>query len=492
MPVDSQHPQYKKRSPQWVKCHDVIEGADAVKEKGTQYLPALSNQSDPQYNAYKLRATFFAATARTVQGLVGAIFRKPAHSVYPESYISHTQYLTTDGLNLEDFAQEVTSEIMSVSRLGLLVDVSEQEGTDDRAYVATYLAENIVNWETTKIGNLEKLTKVVLRESYIKDPEDEFSHESAIQYRVLRLINNKDGTAKIYTQELWRKTNDEEKYTLVADSVKSPTRGGTPLEEIPFVFINSDNLTPTPSKPMMLDMVEVNLSHYRSSADIEHGAHFTALPTPWVAGFPAGTKLSIGSGIAWVTEEVNAKAGMLEYTGQGLDAIEKRMQKKEDQMAILGARMLEAQKAGVESEGAMKLRGAGEGGALGMTAKTISSGITKVLKLVAWWSKISDAEIDKIEYQLNNDYSSAKLSPQELAALMQAWQGGGISQDTFLYNLKTGEMLPADRTIEEEKDMIDTETGGLGNDAGIGSIPVKRKFDIVKDESGKATGIQEA
>jgi len=492
MPVDTKHPEYLKREKQWIKCHDVIEGADAVKSKKTDYLPSLASQSDAQYNAYVLRAPFFAATARTVQGLVGAIFRKQAHAVYPEPYKQHIDYLTTDGLNLEDFSQEVTHEIMTAGRLGLLVDVSVEEGVDDRAYVATYIAENIINWETKKKGNVEILSKVVLKEKYLKNPKDEFSHESETQYRVLRLALNKQKTSDVYSQEIWRKLDDKDEFKMVPDSLKIPTRAGVALDHIPFHFLNAENLTPSTEKPPLLDMVELNLSHYRSSADIEHGAHFTALPTPWVAGFPATTKLSIGSGIAWVTEEVNAKAGMLEYTGQGLNAIEKRIEVKEKQMAILGARMLEAQKAGVESEGAMKLRGAGEGGALAMTAKTISSGITKVLKQVAWWSKVADAEVAKIEYQLNSDYTSAKLSPQELTALMQAWQGGGMSQDSFLYNLKTGEMLPNDRTIEQEKDLIEAETGGLGNDADVGSTPVKRNFKVVNDKTtGKPVGIQE-
>ena len=315
MPVNSEHPEYKKRAKQWMKCHDVIEGADQVKEKGTEYLPILTNQTEAQYSAYKLRATFYAAASRTVQGLVGAIFRKPAHIVYPDTYKDHITYLTTDGLNIEDFAQEVANEIISVGRIGLLIDVGILNNPkDDRAYIAVYIAESIINWEVTKIGNKDVLTKVILKEKYKVNEQDEFDHESKIQYRVLRLSKNKAGTAMIYTQEVWRKTKDDETFSIIQDMTTIPTRGGVPLEEIPFIFINNSNLTPATTKPPLGDLVEVNLSHYRSSADIEHGAHFTALPTPWVAGFPAGTKLSIGSGVAWVTEATDAKAGMLEYS----------------------------------------------------------------------------------------------------------------------------------------------------------------------------------
>jgi len=35
-----------------------------------------------------------------------------------------------------------------------------------------------------------------------------------------------------------------------------------------------------------------------------------------------------------------------------------------------------------------------------------------------------------------------------------AWQSGAISRDTLLHNLRTGEILPAARTNEQEVELI--------------------------------------
>ena len=66
MPVNSTHPEYNASLAAWSRARDVLAGEDAVKAAGTKYLPRLDAQSDEEYEAYKTRASFFGATARTV------------------------------------------------------------------------------------------------------------------------------------------------------------------------------------------------------------------------------------------------------------------------------------------------------------------------------------------------------------------------------------------------------------------------------------------
>src|SRR5262245_66159372 len=81
MGVESQHPQYQLCLPLWQKIRDCEIGEDQVKSRREEYLPRLSGQygSDGHaaYEGYLMRATFYNALSRTVQGLHGAIFRQP-------------------------------------------------------------------------------------------------------------------------------------------------------------------------------------------------------------------------------------------------------------------------------------------------------------------------------------------------------------------------------------------------------------------------------
>src|SRR5688572_25887656 len=85
MPVNSLHPDYLEALPAWMRARDVIAGEDAIKGAGERYLPRLEAQSDAEYAAYKARAVFFNATARTADGYVGMICRRAPFIKLPEA-----------------------------------------------------------------------------------------------------------------------------------------------------------------------------------------------------------------------------------------------------------------------------------------------------------------------------------------------------------------------------------------------------------------------
>jgi len=84
MPVNSTHPDYDATLLAWSRARDVMAGEDALKSGGVRYLPRLDSQTDEEYAAYKERAAFFNATARTAEGYVGLIFRRPPFVKTPE------------------------------------------------------------------------------------------------------------------------------------------------------------------------------------------------------------------------------------------------------------------------------------------------------------------------------------------------------------------------------------------------------------------------
>src|SRR5580765_3559210 len=84
MPVNSVHVDYLSALPQWSRTRDVLAGEDAVKAGGEKYLPRLDSQTDEEFLAYRKRAAFFNATARSAEGFVGLIFRRPPFVKAPE------------------------------------------------------------------------------------------------------------------------------------------------------------------------------------------------------------------------------------------------------------------------------------------------------------------------------------------------------------------------------------------------------------------------
>lgn len=459
--VETNHPAYDANVEKWQRCRAAFDGTDAIKGAGALFLPKLSDQSAAEYDAYVKRAMWYGATARTVEGLVGAVFRKAPTLTFPEKLKDVIDDITRTGTSLESFTKGCLSDILITGRHGVLVDMPVlPEGEvfgDIRPYVAAYDAEDIVNWRVERRAGVAVLTLVVLREGVEKEDADVFVHEpiDGGQFRVLRL--DEAG----YLVEIYRKKKVEgqtDEWALFETIV--PTQRGKRLTFIPFQFFGASSLTASPEKPPLLDLVDVNLSHYRSSADLEHGRHFTALPTPWAAGFGVGpdNKLHIGSQTAWLTDEVNAKAGMLEFTGQGLGALETAMETKEKLMAVLGARLLEDRIKGVEAADAMRIRNSGEQSIMQSVVGTVSQGMTNVLQWVIEWA---GSETDDVSIQLNRDFVDMRMSPQDAEIIVRLWQGAAITYETMYHNLQQGELTRPGVKAETERQLLEVEQPGL-------------------------------
>lgn len=448
--VNSEHPEYKDFKPLWDKCILVQEGEEAVKEAGTMFLPRLKKQDDEDYQAYKARALFFNAVDRTLGGLVGAVFsRLPIMHIDGKEDKEFFDSLSIDKKPFVDFAKKVFMEVLNPSRVGLLGDVSSDGG---EPYIVMYNAEAIINWKEETINGVKQLTLVTLREEILgDDPKDEFGHVTKTQWRVLDLDSENR-----YRQRLFIQSEEDKDVFIQVGSDIYPTKQGIPLNFIPFVIINPSHLGTKVVKPIALDMVNVNLSHFRSSADLEHGRHFTGLPTAWVAGFsPKTTNLVIGSQMAWVSSNPQANAGFLEFTGQGLGALENALKEKEKLLSVLGARLLEPQTLTVESAQTHMIKKFGENSILSNIADTVSAGITWMCQVIADWRNLNR----KIRVELNKEYTQVTADPQLLSALLALLQQGAISFDTLFYNLKRLQLVPVERTKEDEEALIDLWSG---------------------------------
>ena len=456
------HSDYAHRTAQWAKIRDVIDGEDKVKDQGATYLPKPSGMTDAnQYSAYKTRTSFFPVAERTMRGLSGMVFRHEPVLEIPNRMEPMRESLSTDGYSFEVLAEEVVREVLTVGRYGILVDFPvHNTASTAMPHFATYFAEDIINWEQAFVEGKKVLTRIVLR-----DDIDNTFGDDTVQY--LELILNEDLQ---YEVRKWQVQVSEggavgeigTTKTFIMTAQFVPTVNGAPLSRIPFVFINTFDMRPDIEKPPFLDLVNVNLGHYRNSADYEHALYLTAQPTPWIAGqLDAGNKPNtIGSGTIWYLPQ-DAQAGMLEFTGQGVGAQRQAMIDKEDRMASLGARMIKDQARGNETAETARLHGRGETSLLTNAVNMAQAGMEKAFRIAAEWVSTNP---DDVTVKLNKDFIETRMSSEELGAIVKAWQGGAISRTTMHENLQTGEIMPPDRTVEEEEDMIEEEGGGLLNE----------------------------
>jgi len=464
----------------------VLGGKDTIDKAGTTYLPTPSGRTEAEYAAYQTRAVLYNATAKTLDGLVGAIFRKETKVVLPDSLSHLLEDTDGEGNGIEQFSKRVTKDAIAFGRAGLLVDFPQAEGiktlADERnanlkVRIQKYCPQSIVHWREVKVGGVLKLTHLLLRECGMTVGGHAFSQTPFTRYRLLELDNSGKYVVRLLDErEVTNDSGKKVKAFVETKTIYPVLPNGNRLDRIPFFFIGSLDNSATPNKSPLYDLAQLNLAHYRNSADYEEALFMIGQPTPWITGlsddFIEANKsaIRIGSRECWLLPE-GCQVGLLESKAEK-NLLQKGMELKEVEMVGMGARLVQDNSSrGSESTESVLLRRSGEASQLSCISDNVSIAMTKALKVCAAWMGDNDNDV---VFRLNKDFFGNRLSHQDITALVAAWQGSAITHDILLDNLRNGEVIDTLITNDEIKDSIKEEIpnldfGGINDNFGSGN-----------------------
>jgi hypothetical protein len=444
-PVEFMRPEVADRLLEWERIQSAVEGEEAVKKLGDKVLPrpnaediSLANQT--RYASYLGRAVFYNVSGRTLDGLVGYVFSKEPIVTLPLALAAIEKNVDGSGVTINQQAKAALRLVLSLGRAGLLVDFPSTNNAVSQADIAAgsiaptivlYDPEQIINWRTSYQGARGFLDLVVLREGYVDpDTSDEFKLATRIQYRVL--TRNSDGVlGRIYRQQ-------GEGQFVLSNSYTPKDKNGNPLREIPFIFLGADNNDEHVDTSPIKDLVDLNLAHYRNSADYEESCYLVGQPTPWMSGLSQAWVDDVLKGEVFLGSRSviplpqGATAGLLQANPNTLPF--EAMQHKERQMVALGAKIVE-QKEVQRTATEAGLEHAGEVSTLTAAAENIFLGYKRALVFAG---AFVGAEIATIDFDLTEALNQKVLSPEEAAAVVAAWQGGLIDYEEARWAFKKG------------------------------------------------------
>lgn len=464
------HPDYDEVDEIWKLIRDVLGGKKYIDEEEETYVPNPGERDADEYAAYLKRACWYNATARTLEGYVGAIFRKDLEVEVPQEIEYLLEDTDGEGSTITQFSKKSAKDVVGLGRYGLLVDfpvadnvktLAEEQKLNLRPHILGFSPESIVNWREERRGARTILTQVLIRETYETVGYHVFDRHFGTRYRLLEL--DKDGFYVIRVLE--QTTTKNEKgieipvYAQKEEELKPTLPGGKRLDFIPFLVVGSEDSTIKIDRPPLYDLAQLNISHYINSAELEDAAAVIGQPTTWINGVDPTFiqenygKLKYGSRVTWLLPP-ESEAGMIESKSEK-NLILKLLEKKEEEMIGLGARIVaDTTVRGSEATESVKLRRSGEASVLASITDNISSAMKKVLEWAALWKGVENPEI---KFKLNKDFFSARLSHQDISALVSAWQSGAISQSVMLDNLRNGEIISETKSNEDVINEIEEE-----------------------------------
>ena len=457
--ISSRHPLYNEFYGDWVTVRDCYRGSRVVKQKGTTYLPATesmhqdglgpSESGGRAYSSYKLRANFPDIVNDAVEAMLGVMWHKPPVIELPAIMEPLRKTATLKHESLDMLLRRVNEEQLVGGRLGLLLDLPQDPtlNAETSFYLAMYRTEDIVNWAELQAGAGKQadVDLVVLDESeYERRQENAFSWYKETKYRVLTLDEG------VYKQGLYREYNE----TYTSEGMVVPSVRGKSLGEIPFVFINSNDIDPEPEEPPLLGLAELALTVYRGEADYRQSLFLQGQDTLVIIGGTDDEEYRIGAGNAIkIPSGPGHDAKFVGVSSDGLE--EQRLALQNDRVDAMrkSGQMLDDTSREKESGEALTVRVAAKTATLNQLAITGAFGFERALKIGAAWM---GANPDEVSVTPNLDFVDDTLSARELVEFMTAKATGGpISLRTVHKNMSDKGVT--DMSFEDEIKAIEEE-----------------------------------
>lgn len=425
------HTEYARNLKYWKMVRDFVEGKDEVRDY-LRYINSAdtSHENVERNKEYRAGAVYLNVSSRTKNALLGAVFRKdPTIEVPPQiDYIIESA--DGSGKSIRQISKEITAQNIQIGRHGVLTEFDEETS---RAKICQYAAEAIINWTTFESGAIESVT--------LKDSDD--------YYRVLKY---EDG---LYIVEKY------EKETLI-ETLYPTDFNGERWDIIPFSFVGSDSNTADISPITMLDIVQVSKGHLQNSADYEDhlfnlGATFasTVPDDIWMKkmmpnGYNIGPR-------GYIPLPENGTAMLLQPTPTS--AHSEAMKQKEEQMVLIGARLISSGQAAETAE-AVKIRYSGENSVLDSIAQNVSEAMEDALE---WACRFMGGDADQVEFELNREFFDTTLTPQEIMADIQLLDRGVIAIADLRDKLRKNGKIGEERDDDIIDDEVEIKAGGMGS-----------------------------
>ena len=417
----------------WGIMAAVTRGTNYIRDLSETYLPQEPREDDDAYTTRVDRSVLSPYTSRLIETAAGAILRKPIHIEGDPYWLELANNIDGLGSSINEYARRALVSSLTYGHSAILVDypaatealnLAEERAMGRRPYFVHVDAPQIWGWR--KETGTNRLLQVRIHDYDVR-PLNEFGEEQIEQMRV------------IYPGRY-------DLYTLGQEVVEFSETGDYSLPEIPLVPIYSNRRGLLVSQPPLLDIANLNITHYQRQADLIHALHIAAMPTLVLEGWDDTTgSATMGVNYAIAMQPGN-KAYYVQADATSFDAQMNELQSLESQMSTLGVTKLFGQKFVAESAEAKRIDQAQSNSVLSIISQELESALNQAFAFAAQYVGMEPPEIT-----IDRDFDYYRLIGQDVSVLTQLNQLGKISDSTLLEILRRGEILPDNINIEDEE-----------------------------------------
>ncbi len=463
---------YEDQLPVWDMLGTLMDGTNAMRKAGQKYLPKFQYETPSGYEFRLLSTTLLNYYKRSVMGLLGKPFSEPLG--IPENMDEGLKNILADdvdhqGSDLDAFARNAFHIGLSKGLVHILVDyptamtsedgapvtLADEEARGATPYMVIIQPENLIAAFAEFRHGVEVLTHIRIKECEVV--QDKWKEIEIERVRILEPGK----------WELWRK-GDNGKYTLESE-------GTTSLDYIPLVTYYAERQGFMRSRPPLLDLAHLNVSHWQSSSDQRNALSVARFPILAASGVDPETQLMIGPNTFYATREPTSKIYYVENSGSALGMGRQDLEDLKTEMAMMGLQLLLPGQPGGQTATAKAMDGAEANCGLQAMVLDFQACLNQAVDIMADWLGIETGEkkdaADSI--LINSEFGLALGQAQDLSILLAMRASRELSHAAFMTELKRRGFLPADFDIEADLALVGEEAPTV-EEAGAG-FPAKKQ-----------------
>lgn len=452
--VDTTSSAHAWMSIMWHKINALLGGTETMRARGEAYLPRHAEEDYDNWQRRLDRSVLTNIYRRTVRSLSGRPFTEEVQlQNVPETLMKMSEDVNKMGDNISVFARNVFQDGIAKGHTAILVDFPPQAELNEdgsrrtladqvREGVSPYFChirpENIIAAYSEVVGGVEMFTHVRIRENAVE--RDGFDEVSKQRVRVLE-----PGMWQLW--ELVKGANKKEQWVVIGS-------GETGLSFIPLVVFYTEREGCMTSNPPLMDIANLNIAHWQSSADQRHiltVARFPILASSGVVDL--GTTV-IGPNEHLNTPDTQGRFYYVEHSGNAIEAGRKDMLDLEESMVTLAMEPL-LRKAGNVTATQRSIDAAEGHSDLQNLAVRFGETLTTAFMMAGMWLEIDWP--DDASVKVFTEFGPTAQESKDIDQLIQMRGNRDISRESFYRELQRRNFLDINFDAATEQRKIEDE-----------------------------------
>lgn len=427
-------------------CRDVYGGPLEIRQNGQKYLPRFPREPEEKYQARLEQSVLYDWFARTVRGLTGMVFREPPAlaSDIPKQLSDAWENIDLLGKHGRVFWAERHLDGEIDGHFVVFVDMSTKAR---RPYAIGIRKSQVVDAEFEEVSGIPMLVHFRYR-LVVQRRKGRYGYEEVEKIREYNLRAQGDGSRFVEWVEHQRVKGRK---GLEADRWESTEPAVMEIDEIPVVVAHhGDSAGPFHSVPPHLALAVENVKHYQLVSDNDNVLHICSVPQFAVIGQDDTARAksgTVGPSTGWDLPQ-GAQIMYAEPQGNGLEAAERRIEKSEHRMALLGLSTLHTENRGPQTATSKRIEKAESDSQLSLHASATNDAMEEVLRLMAKWEDLTLPQRTEGRWvSLNMDFEGVPLEPEVIRAFADLI-GRGLPWAPVLELLRDRGRLPKNTDLD--------------------------------------------